>query len=72
MAMVQREAGFVARPKSGLFTRVAFLGAEARRARPWVQEGVKGVAEKWSARKTLAFIIVVCGAFWAAVAYLLI
>jgi hypothetical protein len=33
---------------------------------------MRRVAEKWSARKTLVFIIVVCGGFWAAViAYLL-
>jgi hypothetical protein len=26
-------------------------------------------AERWSARKTTAFIVLSCGAFWAAVAY---
>ncbi len=72
MAMVQHEAGFAARPKNGLRTGVAFPAPAGRRARPWTREGARRVAEKWSARKTLVFIIVVCGGFWAAViAYLL-
>jgi hypothetical protein len=31
----------------------------------WAQPG----QHRWSARKTVAFIVLTCGAFWAAVAY---
>lgn len=72
MAMVRHEAGFPVRPEDGLGTGVVFPVPTGRRARPWTREGMRRVAEKWSARKTLVFIIVVCGGFWAAViAYLL-
>lgn len=76
--MVQHEAGFAARPESRLRAKVGFPGSDARGTgahgtRPRAHEGGWRVAEKWSARKTLAFIILVCGAFWAAViAYLVI
>jgi hypothetical protein len=72
MAMVQREAEFGARLKGGLVATGAVAEANGRRARPWEGKRAQRVAAKWSARKTLAFIIVVCGAFWATViAYLL-
>jgi hypothetical protein len=32
---------------------------------------VERSSEKWSPRKTLAFIGITCGAFWAAVIYLI-
>jgi hypothetical protein len=71
--MVQNDAGFVSGPKDGLRGGTAFTARERRRrVRSWVWEGAQRAAQKWSGRKTLAFIVITCGTFWAAVAYLLL
>jgi hypothetical protein len=42
-------------------------------ASPWGRRGPTAAAlrgsGKWSARKTLAFVLVTCGAFWAVVVW---
>lgn len=64
--MVQREAGFTAGPRNS-FSNGATLPLPG-----WRRWASKQVAEKWSARKTLAFVMLVCGAFWAALITILL